>query len=132
MSLIIFLVFASGLFAQNRPSSCADCPTWNVPQQPFNIYGNTYYVGTHGLASILITSSTGHILIDGALPESVPQIVANIRSLGFRVEDIKLILNSRALRSRRWHCGAAEAERRSCCSEPVDRTGHEEGDCAAR
>src|SRR5215813_11883976 len=94
MSLLMFLVFASGLFAQNRPSSCADCPAWNVPQQPFKIYGNTYYVGTLGLGSILITSSTGHVLIDGALPESVPQIVANIRSLGFRVEDIKLILNS--------------------------------------
>ena len=94
MSLLMFLVFASGLFAQNRPSSCADCPAWNVPQQPFKIYGNTYYVGTHGLGSILITSSTGHVLIDGALPESVPQIVANIRSLGFRVEDIKMILNS--------------------------------------
>src|SRR5262245_26240560 len=94
MSLLMFLAFASGLFAQNRPSSCADCPVWNVPQQPFKIYGNTYYVGTHGLGSILITSSTGHVLIDGALPESVPQIVANIRSLGFRVEDIRLILNS--------------------------------------
>jgi metallo-beta-lactamase class B len=65
-----------------------------MPQQPFKIYGNTYYVGTHGLASILITSQTGHILIDGALPESVPKIVANIHSLGFRVEDIKLIVNS--------------------------------------
>src|SRR5262245_44239225 len=94
MSLLLFLVFAFGLSAQDRPSSCADCPAWNVPQQPFKIYGNTYYVGTHGLGSILITSSTGHVLIDGALPESVPQIVANIRSLGFRVEDIKLIVNS--------------------------------------
>ena len=65
-----------------------------MPQQPFRIYGNTYYVGTHGLGSVLITSPAGHILIDGALPESVPQIVAHIRSLGFRVEDIKLIVNS--------------------------------------
>jgi len=63
-------------------------------QQPFRIYGNTYYVGTHGLGSILITSQAGHVLIDGALPESVPQIVVNIRSLGFRVEDVKLIVNS--------------------------------------
>jgi metallo-beta-lactamase class B len=46
------------------------------------------------LASVLITSDGGHVLIDGALPESVPQIVANIRSLGFRIEDVKLILNS--------------------------------------
>ncbi len=65
-----------------------------MPQDPFKIYGNVYYVGTHGLSSILITSSAGHVLIDGDLPESVPQIISNIRSLGFRVEDIRLILNS--------------------------------------
>jgi metallo-beta-lactamase class B len=65
-----------------------------MPQQPFRIYANSYYVGTHGLGSVLITSEAGHVLIDGALPESVPQIVANIRSLGFKVEDIKLIVNS--------------------------------------
>lgn len=75
-------------------SSCADCPVWNKPQQPFRIYGNTFYVGPHGLTSILLTSKAGHILIDGALPESVPQVVANIRSLGFRIEDVKLIVNS--------------------------------------
>ncbi|HEX8189141.1 MAG TPA: subclass B3 metallo-beta-lactamase [Pyrinomonadaceae bacterium] len=75
-------------------SSCADCPVWNRPQRPFRVYGNTYYVGPHGLSSILLTSRAGHVLIDGALPESVPQIVANIRSLGFRVEDVKLIVNS--------------------------------------
>src|SRR5262245_24702952 len=94
MALLLVLLFAFVPLAQNRPSSCKDCPVWNVPQQPFKIYGNTYYVGTHGLGSVLITSDTGHVLIDGALPESVPQIVANIHSLGFRVEDIKLIVNS--------------------------------------
>ena len=94
MFLPLFLFIVSGLFAQHRPSSCADCPAWNMPQQPFRIYGNTYYVGTRGLGSVLITSPAGHVLIDGALPESVPQIVGNIRSLGFRVEDIKLIVNS--------------------------------------
>lgn len=90
----LLLVIATSLFSQNRPSSCASCPTWNVPQQPFKIYGNTYYVGPYGLGSVLITSQAGHVLIDGALPESVPQIVANIRTLGFHVEDIKLIVNS--------------------------------------
>lgn len=68
----------------------------NAPQKPFRIFGNTYYVGTHGLGSVLITSPAGHILIDGALRESAPKIAANIRSLGFRVEDVKLILNSHA------------------------------------
>jgi metallo-beta-lactamase class B len=53
-------------------------------------------VGTHGLGAILITSNGGHVLIDGGLPESAPLIEANIQALGFRVEDVKLILNSHA------------------------------------
>jgi metallo-beta-lactamase class B len=84
------------LAAQNAPSSCASCAVWNKPQVPFRIYGNSFYVGTEGLSSVLITSDAGHVLLDGALPESAPLIAANIRSLGFRLEDIKLILNSHA------------------------------------
>ena len=93
-SLLVALApLASG---QSGPpvSSCADCPVWNKPQQPFRIYGNTYYVGPRGLTSLLLTSAAGHILIDSALPESVPQVIANIRALGFRIEDVKLIVNS--------------------------------------
>jgi metallo-beta-lactamase class B len=77
-----------------RSTSCKDCAAWNATQAPFRIYGSTYYVGVRGLSSILITSDRGHILIDGDLPESVPKIAASIRALGFRVEDVKLILNS--------------------------------------
>jgi metallo-beta-lactamase class B len=76
------------------PANCAQCAKWNEPQQPFRVYGNTYYVGTHGLSSILITSPRGHVLIDGDLQESAPTIAANIKALGFRIEDVKLILNS--------------------------------------
>jgi len=75
-------------------SSCRQCPTWNAFQQPFRIFGNTYYVGVRGLSAILIASPAGHVLIDGALPESAATIAANIRALGFRVEDVKLIANS--------------------------------------
>jgi metallo-beta-lactamase class B len=96
MSILPILLFAISFQGQDRPSSCADCTVWNIPQRPFRVYGNTYYVGTHGLGAVLVTSSAGHVLIDGALPESAPQIVANIKSLGFRVEDIKLIVNSHA------------------------------------
>ena len=70
--------------------------TWVQPQKPFRIYGNTYYVGSHGLSAILITSPKGHVLIDGTLPENAAMIESNIRALGFRVQDIKLILNSHA------------------------------------
>ena len=69
---------------------------WNDPQQPFNVFGNTWYVGTKELSAILVTSPQGHVLLDGAVPESAPFIEKNIRELGFRVEDIKLILNSHA------------------------------------
>lgn len=73
---------------------CEACDEWNQPQQPFRVYGNTWYVGTAGLGSVLVTSKDGHILIDGALPQSAPRIAASITQLGFRLEDIKLILNS--------------------------------------
>lgn len=73
---------------------CKECAVWNATQAPFRIYGDSYYVGVHGLSSVLITSDEGHILIDGGLPESAPKIAANIRQLGFHIEDVKLILNS--------------------------------------
>lgn len=89
-----FLSISLCLIAQLQPFVCKQCATWNVPHDPFKVYGNTYYVGTNALSSVLITSQAGHVLIDGALEESVPQIAAHIRALGFRVEDIKLIVNS--------------------------------------
>jgi metallo-beta-lactamase class B len=76
------------------PSNCASCVAWNAPQRPFHVYGNTYYIGTHELSSILITTDQGLVVIDGDLPESGPQIAAHIRELGFDPKDIKLILNS--------------------------------------
>jgi metallo-beta-lactamase class B len=75
-------------------TTCSSCAEWNRPQPPFQIFGNTYYVGTHGLSSILITSRAGNVLIDGDLPESAEQIVANIRYLGLHIEDVKIIVNS--------------------------------------
>ena len=75
-------------------TDCAPCAAWNKDQAPFRIFGNTYYVGTHGLSSVLITSPQGHVLIDGALPQSAPLIAAHIEKLGFKVGDVKVILNS--------------------------------------
>jgi metallo-beta-lactamase class B len=68
--------------------------SWTQDQKPFRIFGDTYYVGMHGLASILVTSDAGHVLIDGDLAEAAPKIAAHIRDLGFRVEDVKLILST--------------------------------------
>ncbi len=89
-----FLLASLPALAQAVPTKCASCPAWNVPQTPFRIYGNTYYVGTHELSSILIASDQGLVVIDGDLTEAAPQIEGNIRALGFRPENIKLILNS--------------------------------------
>ena len=77
--------------ALTAPVLAAD---WNGPQEPFALFGSTYYVGTAGLSSVLITSKAGHILIDGATPQAAAQIAQHIRQLGFRVEDIRYILTS--------------------------------------
>ncbi|MET0934456.1 MAG: subclass B3 metallo-beta-lactamase [Luteibacter sp.] len=69
---------------------------WTQPVAPHVIFGNTYYVGTRGLSAVLVTSPQGHILIDAPLEANAALIEANIRKLGFRVEDIKVILNTHA------------------------------------
>src|SRR6478736_2585377 len=93
--LVCFLaVICCSMAVGQKVKSCANCGALNKAQPPLRIFGNTYYVGTHGLSSVLITSPAGHVLIDGDLPESVGQIADNLRSLGFRAEDVKLIVNS--------------------------------------
>jgi metallo-beta-lactamase class B len=81
-------------FKSDPPVMCARCPEWNAPLDPFRVFGNTYYVGTAGLSSVLITSDSGHILLDGGLPQSAEEIDRHIRRLGFRTEDVRLIVNS--------------------------------------
>lgn len=84
----------SSLGASAASIDCSQCEEWNREQAPFRIFGNTYYVGPHGLASVLITSPAGHVLIDGALPQSAPLIAWHVQQLGFKMSDVKLILNS--------------------------------------
>jgi len=69
---------------------------WNAPFEPFTVIGNLHYVGTNGIASYLITTSAGHILVDTGLPEANAQIKASIAKLGFNVSDIKILLNTHA------------------------------------
>lgn len=80
--------------ASAEPIECSLCDAWNRDQAPFRIFGNTYYVGTHGLSAVLITSPEGHVLVDGALPQSAPLIARHVEQLGFRMSDVKVILNS--------------------------------------
>jgi metallo-beta-lactamase class B len=82
--------------AREPVSAFAQEGEWNTPFAPFNITGNIYYVGTAGVSSFLITSPKGHILIDGILAQSAPQIIANVKALGFDIRDVRYLLNSHA------------------------------------
>jgi metallo-beta-lactamase class B len=93
MNKTIYLA-AALMLGSAATSAVAGPADWVAPQEPFALYGNTYYVGTHGISAVLITSPAGHILIDGGPPAAAGQIAAHIRTLGFKVEDIRYILNS--------------------------------------
>lgn len=75
-------------------SSCKDWDEWDKAGPPFRVYGNTYYVGTCGITALLIAGDAGHVLIDGGTAAGAPVIAANIERLGFRLEDVKLLLSS--------------------------------------
>jgi metallo-beta-lactamase class B len=79
---------------------------WTEPFPPHKVAGNLYYVGSKGLASYLITTPEGHILINSSLEESVPMIQESVEKLGFKFSDVKILLISHA----HWdHCaGSAE------------------------
>jgi metallo-beta-lactamase class B len=59
---------SSAVPPDQAPIECGSCADWNAPQAPFRLYGNSWYVGPHGLSTVLIDSGAGLILIDGALP----------------------------------------------------------------
>jgi metallo-beta-lactamase class B len=69
---------------------------WNKPFQPFRVIGNIYYVGMADDSVFLIVTPKGDILTDGGLPESAPLIEQNIKALGFKLRDVKIMLNSHA------------------------------------
>jgi metallo-beta-lactamase class B len=71
-------------------------PAWNKPMPPFRIAGNLYYVGTNYLASYLVTTPAGDILINTDYAESVPLIKQSVERLGFKFSDIKIILINHA------------------------------------
>lgn len=95
-SAFLLAALAASPAADTAPIDCDSCAQWNEPQKPFRLHGDSYYVGVRGLSSVLIATPRGLILIDGGLPQSAPQIAGNIRSLGYRVEDLKWIVVSHA------------------------------------
>jgi metallo-beta-lactamase class B len=95
-SLLLNTNATAGADAPPPPGTCEHCAEWNESVTPFRVYGDTYYVGVHGLASVLVGTSAGLILLDGDLAQSAPLIEANVRALGFQMNDIRLIANSHA------------------------------------
>jgi metallo-beta-lactamase class B len=105
--LILFgaaLALAGGLLAQANPalanaaagSAAPSSPDWSEPFPPHRMIGNIYYVGSRGLASYLITTPAGHILINSNLKTSVSLIRESIEKLGFHFTDVKILLISHA------------------------------------
>jgi len=81
--------------AQGYPKT-DDHRAWNRPFEPFRLIGNVYYVGTADLASFLITSPEGHVLLDSGLEDAATQLLASMAKLGFNARDIKVLLNTQA------------------------------------
>jgi len=91
------LSLAGGAIAQNT----AD---WTAPFPAHRVVGNVYYVGSKGLASYLITTPEGHILINSSMEANVPLIQASVEKLGFKFSEVKILLISHA----HWdHCAGS-------------------------
>ena len=99
MQWIVALVVAMGLATQAQPPQpklTFDNPDWTTATTPFHSVGPIHYVGTKDLAVYLITTPAGHILIDGGVPGTERLIEQSIRTLGFKPEDIKILLTTQA------------------------------------
>jgi metallo-beta-lactamase class B len=101
LSMIITLIVVAG----NAPRAYVQ-NDWTEPFPAFRIAGNLYYVGSRGLASYLITTHEGHILINSDLEANVPMIRKSVESLGFKFNDIKILLISHAHGD---HCAGSAA-----------------------
>jgi metallo-beta-lactamase class B len=93
--LFATLVLTSSLLAQTTTLKRYD-PEWNRPATPHQIIGPIWFVGTNNLAVFLITTPSGHILMDPGYEQTVPLVKESIGKLGYKYEDIKLLLNTQA------------------------------------
>ena len=105
--MLMFFASVTIVFAQQRISSPVGPPeNWVRPFEGFRVIGNLYGVGSYDLSVFLITTDDGHILINTGLRDSTQMIRNNIESLGFRLEDVKILLTQQA----HWDHTAALAE----------------------
>jgi metallo-beta-lactamase class B len=92
LSLCALALTACSAAPSLSPSSAAK----NRPQAPFRIAGDVYYVGASDVASYLIVTPQGMILLDGGFAQTAPMIETHIAALGFRLQDVKILLNGHA------------------------------------
>ena len=90
LRIVIFMLALAGC------ATAQAAPEWTEPFPPFHIAGNLYYVGSKGLASYLITTPQGNVLINSDMEANVPMIQASIEKLGFKFSDTKILLISHA------------------------------------
>ena len=91
LSRLLLVLFCTSLLAHAETN-----PSWTTPIAPFQIADNLYYVGSQDLASYLVVTPKGDILINANLASSPPQIRASVEKLGFHWKDIKILLNGQA------------------------------------
>jgi metallo-beta-lactamase class B len=94
-SFLLMLIVCCSAQAQTTHSS-VDPPDWSKEYAPFRIVGNVYYVGTYDLACYLVVTSKGNILINTGLASSADMIKASVEKLGFKMQDIKILLTTQA------------------------------------
>jgi metallo-beta-lactamase class B len=90
------IAFGAIALALTTPAHARSRPEWTKPVTPFRVAGNVYYVGTQGIGVYLIAAGKQAILLDGGLEQNAPQIEKNIEALGFKLSDVRIILNSHA------------------------------------
>jgi metallo-beta-lactamase class B len=101
VALSVLAILLTGATQAQQPQPAPkDIPVefgdWLEPTDPLHIAGPIHYVGTRGIGVYLITTPAGHILLDGGMPGTAPLVEASIRKLGFKPEDIRLLLVSHA------------------------------------
>jgi metallo-beta-lactamase class B len=109
LAVALVSLLQAATLVPDPPKLCAPCEAWNRDVAPARVFGNTWAVGTEGLSSVLVTSPEGHVLIDGALPQSASSIDRHIRALGLDTRNVELILVSHGHYD---HAGGVAALRR--------------------
>jgi metallo-beta-lactamase class B len=94
--LAVLLVLSVWMCLPVGAQKDATSRSWNQPVEPYKVVGNVYYVGASDITSYLITTPEGHILLDGGFEETVPIIRESVKKLGFKIEDVKILLSSHA------------------------------------